>query len=463
MRFIRFGTRGWRARYDEGFGEEPVVRIAEALGILWSEDAHPNPTVLIGYDTRRDARKLACAAAGVIAAAGIRVKVSDRACPLPALGWSLSQDASAVGGLMITASEAPSEYGGMVVRMADGSPASRIFLDEVEELIAPDVPQERAEFETADLLGPYLEHIKTYVDRAAIAKAGLKILVDPMYGAAAGCFAGLLRDLGCTVQEIHGTPCDDFGGIHPDPSEPWVDDCESSVTTAGADLGIVFDGDADRSALVDESGTLLAPKTMVPLLMDHMVRERGEAGKVIATISCSSSIKAQAKRLGLSVVETPVGFLRLYSEMWDGDVMLATEEYGGVCFPWHFAERDGLVSALLLVEEVAQRGKTLGELAAGLDRQIGTFCYGRRDIRMDYGAIESFRLLLPGLNPPSVGGKVPVEVSHGDGLKLTFGDGSWTMVRPSRTEPTVRIYAEAKTAAERDALLRSDAGMLGSF
>ena len=208
---------------------------------------------------------------------------------------------------------------------------------------------------------------------------------------------------------------------------------------------------------------LLAPKAFVPLLMDHLASDRHETGRIVATISCSASIKAQAERLGLDMTETLVGFGRLYSEMWDGDVLLATEEYGGVCLPSHFPERDGLLAALLLVEYVAARRKHLSELVEELDQNIGSFFYGRRDVRLDYGAIESFRLLLPGLNPPSVAGKVPSQVSHGDGLKLTFDDGSWTMVRPSRTEPTVRIYAEAHTAKERDALLKSSVGMLESF
>lgn len=462
MGIIRFGTRGWRARYGEGFDASSVARIAEALAVIWS-DTRSGATILVGYDTRRDACELADVAAGVLAAAGLHVKVSDRPCPLPALGWNLAQDAMAVGGLMITASEAPAEYGGVILRMADGSPAARIFMDEVEELIAPTAPTQLGTFEHADLMSAYLADIAGMVDRTLIASAHLKVLVDPMYGAASGYMAELLREVGCEVLEIHRGPEDDFGGIHPDPSEPWVDECERGVCAHEADFGLVFDGDADRSTAVDDRGVLLAPKTFIPLLMDHLVNDRHETGRIVATISCSASIKAQAERLGLDMTETLVGFQRLYSEMWDGDVLLATEEYGGMCMPSHFPERDGLLAALLLVEYVATRKKRLSELAEDLDKEIGTFFYGRRDVRLDYGAIESFRLLLPGLNPPSVGGKIPAGVSHGDGLKLTFADGSWSMVRPSRTEPTVRVYAEAHTAKERDALLKSSVNMLESF
>ncbi|MGN0072121.1 MAG: phosphoglucomutase [Atopobiaceae bacterium] len=462
MGIIRFGTRGWRARYGEGFDASSVARIAEALAVIWS-DTRSAATILVGYDTRRDACELADVAAGVLAAAGLHVKVSDRPCPLPALGWNLAQDATAVGGIMITASEAPAEYGGMILRMADGSPATRIFMDEVEELISPTVPTELGTFEHADLMTAYLADIAGKVDSSLIADAHLKVLVDPMYGAASGSMAELLRGMGCEVLEIHSGPAEDFGGIHPDPTEPWVDECERGVLSHSADFGLVFDGDADRSTAVDDRGVLLAPKTFVPLLMDHLVTDRHESGRIVATISCSASIKTQAERLGLDMTETPVGFSRLYNEMWDGDVLLATEEYGGICMPSHFPERDGLLGALLLVEYVAARRKRLSELVDELDSEIGLFFYGRRDVRLDYGAIESFRLLLPGLNPPSVGGKVPCGVSHGDGLKLTFADGSWSMVRPSRTEPTVRVYAEAHTAKERDALLKSSVHMLESF
>jgi phosphomannomutase len=462
MGIIRFGTRGWRVRYGEGFDASSVARIAEALAVLWS-DTRSGATILVGYDTRRDACELADVAAGVLAAAGLHVKVSDRPCPLPALSWNLAQDAMAVGGIMITASEAPADYGGVILRMADGSPASRIFMDEVEELIAPVAPLERGTFEHADLMTAYLADIASKVDCDLIASAHLKVLVDPMYGAASGYMAELLRGMGCEVSEIHGGPSTDFGGIHPDPTEPWVDECERSIVAQHADFGLVFDGDADRATAVDDRGVLLAPKAFVPLLMDHLASDRHETGRIVATISCSASIKTQAERLGLDMTETLVGFGRLYSEMWDGDVLLATEEYGGVCLPSHFPERDGLLAALLLVEYVAARRKHLSELVEELDQNIGSFFYGRRDVRLDYGAIESFRLLLPGLNPPSVAGKAPSQVSHGDGLKLTFDDGSWTMVRPSRAEPTVRVYAEAHTAKERDALLKSSVGMLESF
>ena len=454
MSIIRFGTRGWRARYDDGFNEESVARIADGVATIWQE-AKPHSRVLVGDDTRFASREMAMLAAEVMAAKGLRVYLSDRICPTPALGWSISKDPDAVGGLMITASEAPADYGGVLLLMRDGSPATRIFKDELEATMPPSAPEGRGSYETINLMDDYLCHILSYVDKDLICNAHLKVMVDPMYGAGEGYLARILRDIGCDVTEIHGGLHDDFAGIHPDPMEPWVDDCEAGTVSSKADMGLVLDGDADRLSVVDEKGNLLTPKTMIPLLMDHLVTDRKRNGKVLATISCSSAIKTQAKRLGIPLTETLVGFNRLYAEMWDAQVMLATEEYGGVCIPSHFPERDGLLAALLMVEYRAMRNEPISQLEEELERAIGHYDYGRRDIRMDYGSIDSFRLMLPGLNPSSLAGKKPKSVSHGDGLKLTFSDGSWTMIRASETEPMVRIYAEASNSVERMKLMKA--------
>ena len=451
---IRFGNDGWHARFDEGFDTQNVGRVADALGLLWADGApEQGGTVYVGFDTRHDSEELAREAAGAIASYGLAVKVSNGPCPTPTVGWSCAHDPSALGGVIITSSERSCEYGGLLVRGADGGTCPREFLDRVEQEIFQRASSDRGPFEVADIVTPYEEALLVFAGKPAIRQ--LKVVVDPMYGAGSGILAGLVRRLGHEVAEIHGEKLEDFDGIHPDPKDPWADACEQAVVSTGSDLGVLLDGDGDRAALVDEFGTILAVRELVPLLLSYLGEERGMTGRVVTTLTCSASIQLEAERLGCSFVSVPVGFSRIYREMREGDVLLGAEEYGGVSIPGHLLERDGLLVCLLLVQMVSESGVSLRELVNKMDGQIGRRRYTRRDVRLEPAVTQAFRNVLPGLNPQSVAGRTPVEVSHADGLRLQFEDDSWVLMRPSRTESVVRVYAEAPTAMERDELLEA--------
>jgi phosphomannomutase len=449
---IRFGSDGWHARYDSGFSEDAVARVAGALGELWGE-AWPGKTVLVGYDTRRGSADFARLAAGVIADHNLVVKLSDRPCPTPAVSWACAHDDDAIGVVMITASERSCEYGGIIVRDYDGGTVPRDFLDMVEQRISAIPSTRRGAVETIDVVTPYLDDLVTLVDADAIAAVSPHVIADPMHGAASGVLSEALRRVGCEVEEIHAGPCDDFEGIHPEPADPWADACEQAVSSTGADLGILLDCDGDRAAIVDEHGDILLPHELSPLVLEHLVENRGENGRVVMTMTCSARIARQAERLDCALTSVPVGFSRIYQEMLDGDVILGVEEYGGLAFPKHLRERDGLLVGLLVVEFVAKAGKGVRDLVNEMGDKIGHMRYTRRDVRLDSAATQAFRNILPGLNPESVAGKVPVEVSHADGLRLQFEDDSWVLMRPSRADSVVRVYSEASTERERDALL----------
>lgn len=449
---IRFGSDGWRARYEDGFDAEGVARVADGLGLVWS-DSIPGATAYVGFDTRHESRELARLAAGILSSYGLVVRVSDVPCPTAAVGWSCARDERACGAVMLTASELSCEYGGLLVRGADGGPVSRRFLDEVEQAISLAPPESRGAFEECDLVGPYLEDLASVVDGDAIEHRAPRVVVDAMYGSGTTHLARLLRDLGCDVVEMHVEPREDFGGIHPDPVEPWVDACEQAVVAQGADMGIALDGDADRAAVIDERGRLLPARVLVPMLLGNLVMGHGIHGRVVTTLTCSACIAREASRLGCSVTSVPVGFSRIYRELLDADVIMGVEEYGGVCVPTHLRERDGLLVALLAVEMVARSGKSVSTMAEELEGTVGTMCYARRDLRLDAASTQAFRNVLPGLNPGELAGRSPVEVSHADGLRLQFADDSWVLVRPSRTSSVVRVYAEAPTKQDRDELL----------
>ena len=445
MQIIRFNNKGWRARFDDGFNEENLSRIADAFGYIWA-DAHPRSTILVGYDTRFNGRVLAGVVAGVLASYGLHVIVSDRVCPTPALGWNVAQDTKIAGGVMLTASSASCEYGGISARAADGGPVSDEFYDAVTRIVTSAPVTARSRYSYGDFVTPYLNNLKSMVDAKAIADANLSVVVDPLYGAGRGYLSGLLRSMGCHVHEIHSDENPDFEGIHPAPAEPWVDTCEQAVVTYGANVGLVLDGDGDRFGVIDEKGSFVTPHRTTPLLIEHLVRNRDEEGRVVTTFSSSACVRRQAERLGCDFTAVPMGFSRIYREFVEGDVLLGADEFGGICIPAYLPERDGLLSSLLMLECLAMCKVQLSELVAELVQNVGVMHYIRRDMHLDAASIQSFRNILPGLNLKDVCGKTPVSVGHSDGLVLRFADDSWVQLRPSRTEPLVRACAEAKSA-----------------
>lgn len=452
---IRFGTDGWRARRDGAFTEENVERVIDAAAALW-EQSRPGAIVYVGYDTRFDADSFARLAARVISGHGLVAKLSDRFVPTPALSWAVANDPRACGGIMITGSHHPADYLGIKFRVADGGAGSYEFVTEVERAIEPEPMGLRGALDVVDIMGPYLGSLAASVDREAIASAGLKVVYDPMYGSARGYMAELLRDLGVEVEEIHG---EDDGGmldLRPEPIEPWVDDCEQEVILQGAHCGLINDGDADRVGAVDENGRFINAHKVFSLVLGHLVENRGMTGRVVMGLATSLVTRRVARALGCRYVLKPVGFKHIYEEMLKGGVLMGGEETGGFGIPSHFPERDGLYICLLLCELMAKTGKTLGELDRELEEAMGSTSYARRDLRLQNDDIEVLRTMLPGINPQNVAGKTPVRVNHMDGLRLEFDDESWLLLRPSGTEPLVRVYAEAPTVEMRDRLL--DAG-----
>ena len=451
MQIIRFNAKGWRTRFDDGFNEVNVARIADAFGYIWSE-ARPKATVYVGYDTRFAGKRHAVVAAQTLASRGLVAIVSDAPCPTPALGWACQEDESAIGAVMITASGASCEYGGISARGYNGGPVSEEFYEAAARIVSSGHVASDGPYTEVDLMTPYVDHLASLVDSEAIEAAGLSVVVDAMYGSGRGYLARLLHRVGCRVHEIHGEHVSDFDGLHPTPTEPWVDSCERAVRTFNADAGIALDGDADRMALIDASGRFVTPHRMVPLVMDHLVVDRHEHGRIVDTFSSSAYVRRQAERLGCPFTAVPMGFVRVYGEFVEKDVLLGADEFGGVCVPSHLPERDGLLTALLLVEMMAVRGQSIAELVSELDNALGVMHYIRRDIRLDAASIQAFRNILPGLNLPEVCGLMPQMVGHSDGLVLRFADDSWVQLRPSRTDALVRACAEAPKARVAEAL-----------
>ncbi|MDR1015105.1 MAG: phosphoglucomutase/phosphomannomutase family protein [Coriobacteriales bacterium] len=479
-----------------------------APAIEASDEAVCPNTLIVGYDCRRDAGRYSALVAAVLASYGFDVAVSDRYCPTPALCWTIAHDPRAVGGLMLTSSHNPAEYLGIKLRMADGGASPAEFTDEVEGALLDEMPaafdEALAAFAEAtngtpaspalpldaapglrfiDLMSPYLDDLAGLVDAEAIAAAALRVVVDPLFGAGRGYLAGLLgsKRMGVTVLEVNGDDDPSFNGLHPEPILPWVEVGARAVAERGFDACFVTDGDADRIGALDETGTYVTSHRILALLIAHLVEDRGQTGRVVRTQAGSNLLRRQCERLGLELTTRPIGFKWIYGEMLKGDVLIGGEESGGMGVPGHVRERDGLLMALMLTELMAQKGKGLRELTDEMLATLGTLEYARRDLRLtpaqkdallaahvhvrtdapaedDTGdgttgssagsaALDGYRSLFEPL------GETLVSLDRSDGIKFELASDAWLLVRPSGTEPLVRVYAEAADAAQVEALL----------
>jgi phosphomannomutase len=450
---IRFGTDGWRAVIAEDFTFANVRRIADAAGKVFSEDC-PGCGVIVAYDTRFEAGTFAAATAEVLASHGLRVTLSDRAVPTPTLSWATDRS-DAEFGVVLTASHNPAAYCGFKIKTSDGGSAPPDITKRVEAAMPEQPPAARGEYETADIVSDYLAELKSLVDADAIRSAGLRVVVDPLYGAGQGFLAEVLTDLGCEVVEVHGEVNPGFGGLHPEPIPPWIDEGAALVRDGEFSAGFFTDGDADRIGACDSYGVFVNPQRIFSLVLRHLVEDRGRRGKVVKTLTTSVLLDRLCAHFDLVCETTPVGFKWIYEKMVAGDVLIGGEESGGIGVPSHLRERDGLYMALLLAEMMATKGKGLDELIADLFELTGPMEYGRIDLRLDKATHERLSAELPTLAVDELAGRRVESINRLEGVKFMLPDDAWLMLRVSGTEPLARVYAEAPTRREVDELLEA--------
>lgn len=460
MADIHFGTDGWRAIIGEDFTPDNLNRVVAAAARIFKEeavaagrDADAPGTLIVGHDCRQDAHAYAELAAQVAAGEGFNVLLTEDYCPTPTLCWSVAHNDDAVGGIMLTSSHNPAEYLGVKLRMADGGASPAEFTDRVEAVLPPEPTDILGPFQTADLMTDYLAALRELVDVEAIRGANLRVVCDPLYGAGRHYLADLLRDMGVEVVEIHNAEDPTFAGLHPEPIQPWVDEGLAKVGELGYDALFINDGDADRIAAGDSRGNYVNAHRIITLLTKHMV-DRGETGRVVSTVTASAMLDRMCRKLGLELVSTPVGFKWIYGEMEKGGVMIGGEESGGIGLPDHVKERDGLLMALLLTECMAQSGRDLGTIVDEMLADIGRLEFARRGLSITDEQMARFRAeTVPTYTADEIAGKRVLDVDRRDGVKLLLEGDAWVMMRPSGTEPLVRIYAEAATTDEVNELL----------
>ncbi len=476
---IHFGTDGWRAVISEDFTFENVRHVAQAIADWLRAESQPspletNPVVVIGFDTRFLSDRYAREVARVMAGNHIIAYLTRADCPTPALSFAI-RHLKANAGIMITASHNPPRYNGLKLKATYGGSALPAITQQVEAQLHQNLAQHRSpqrlDFDSAlaselirrfDPMPAYRDHLTSLVDFERLAQSAPRILVDPMYGSGRGYIRDFLRAIDVAVDEIHGELNPGFGGIHPEPIERNLGALIEAVRAAGYDLGLATDGDADRIGAVDATGRFVTPHLIYALVLRHLVEKRGWRGAVVKTVSTTQLVNRLAKRYNLPLYETPVGSNYLCEYILSEDVLIAGEESGGITIKHHIPESDGILMGLLLAEIVAHHQQPLHSIIADLLADLGPVAYARHDVR------TKTRFSKPALvqqliasTPPELAGRAVKQVQDTDVVKYVLEDGSWLLIRPSGTEPVLRIYAEAENDAQVQHLLQAGATLAG--
>ena len=463
MAQIKFGTDGWRAVIAEDFTFANVARVAQATADYWSENpvAGTERKVIIGYDRRFFSDRFAQTTAEVFAGNGYHVVLTPEPTPTPSVSFAVKH-LHAIGGVMITASHNPPSFNGFKLKSHYGGSSDSATCQAVEGFIdrnpVKSIPLAEAVkarlIKIADVRPAHYAALKKLVDFKLIAKSKLRFAHEALFGVGAGCFEQLLAGTTCKVTTLNGEHDVMFGGINPEPIEKNYAKSQAYLKKHPHDLCLVTDGDADRVGGMDGRGNYLSTHQLICLLLHHYVVNRKGRGRVVKALTTTAMLDKMCAAHGLELVETGVGFKYMCAEMLKGGVLLAAEESGGIGFPGHIPERDGIAAGLMLLELLATEKISLTKMLARLVKEYGPHCYGRIDTHFP---LEKRAALMEFLkaNPPAKLLDSPLTgMKTFDGVKFVAADSSWLMLRGSGTEPILRIYAEAKTDAGAQKLLK---------
>ena len=464
MGAIKFGTDGWRAVIAEDFTFANVDRVSQATADYWRANPVPGVSadkVVVGYDRRFLSDQFALRVAEVLVGNGFAVTLTDRPTPTPSVSFEVKRQ-KAIGGVMLTASHNPPAFNGFKLKAWYGGSAEPAICQAVESALDGS-PVKAVEFAAArksgrlvvrDIRAAHYAAIKRLVDFPLIANSGLWLAHEALYGVGAGCFDELLAGTSCRVTTINAEHNPGFGGLNPEPIARNYIHSIPFLRKHPQDICLVTDGDADRVGGLMGNGDPLTTHEIICLLLRHYVKNRGMTGRVVKALTTTSMVDKMCAAWGLELVETGVGFKYIASEIVKGGVLLGFEESGGIGFPGHIPERDGIAAGLVLLEMLATEKKPLRGLLLELEREFGRHRYARIDTHYP---LEKRSALMNSCrdHPPSrlLKSKL-VEVKASDGVKFIAENGSWLMLRGSGTEPVLRIYAEAGSDAAAQELLK---------
>ncbi len=448
---IKFGTDGWRAIIAKEYTVEGVLRVSEGAA-LWMKQKKFNK-VLIGFDCRFGGLMFATAAASAYVHHGIEVIFDKHFASTPMVSLGVVKYKTDLG-IVITASHNPPTYNGYKLKAKYGGPSVPAEVAEVESMI-PDHTDIRFksldELEKSGLLKhvnleeDYLNHLESHFDLPLLSQIQENLAYDAMYGAG----QNVVKRLFPKARHLHCDYNPSFKGTAPEPIDRNLKELSALIAAdKQITVGLANDGDADRIGMYDEDGIFVDSHRLLLLLLRYLYEFKGlKSGKVVCSFSVTDKMKKLAESYGLEYVTTPIGFKYIAEYMSTEDVLIGGEESGGIAVKGHIPERDGVWTGLLILEYMARTGKTLKQLTAEIFEKVGAFEFYRDDLHLTeeikQAAIAKCKEGIDSF------GSFRVERSEDlDGFKYYLDNGSWLLIRPSGTEPVLRVYAQAKDMAE---------------
>ena len=459
---IRFGTDGWRGVIAEDYTFQNLRRVAQAYADYLKEEGARE--VVVGFDARFLSERFALETGRVLAANGLLARVAQRLVPTPVTSFAVVHY-GAGGGAMITASHNPPEYNGFKLKGPYGGSATPAIVAEVEARLDARPPERGGPdaIERFDVKKPYYGKLAEMLDLELLRSYRGVLYHDAMGGAGGGWVSGFARyaELELEVRDLHAVPHPLFYGVNPEPIPKNLTTLLALMKNEeGLTFAAVTDGDADRIGAVLAGGEYFNSHQIFAVLLKHLY-EKGYRGRVVKTFSVSKIVDLLAKKLGLEVVTTPIGFKYITDEFLKGGVLIGGEESGGIGVAGHLPERDGILNALLLVESVAKTGKSLAEQFAEIEAEVGyKHAFDRLDLHLESNA-QKDAAMERAQAPVPLAGRAVTGVETLDGVKWHLGDEAWVLFRPSGTEPVLRIYAEAESREAVAALLKAARAHLG--
>jgi phosphomannomutase len=474
---IKFGTDGWRAVISDTFTFDNLRLVSQATADYLLETAEPGrtPSVVIGFDTRFLSVRYAQEVAMVMAGNGSIAWLTRADTPIPSISYNVVHKQADLG-VMINASHNPPRYNGYKLKTHYGGSATSTETDAIARLLAEGEQAGKApklmSYEAAlqkelirrfDPAWAYYEHLTSnLIDLDIISSDELVVVADGMYGSGRGAFGEVLSRTRTHVLNIRSEMNPGFGGIHPEPIAKYLRELVATVSNNHAHVGLATDGDADRIGAVDARGNYIDAHTIMALSLRYLVERRGWSGAVVKTVSTTLMLNRLAKRYNLPVHETPVGFDQIAHLMMTDDVLLGGEESGSISIKGHIPEADGILMGLLLLEIIADAHAPLHELVADLQATVGPTCYRRTDIKLDKPVPKQEMVeRLANAAPSTINDQEIVSINTRDGIKFLMADDSWLLIRPSGTEPVLRVYSEAADDQAVNHILAAGRKMVG--
>jgi len=461
LKKIHFGTSGWRGIIADDFTFDGVRAAVAAIADYVRRQNPRNPRLVVGYDTRFFSDEFARTAVELLSARDIHCFLCKQPTPTPTIAYEIRRRKTD-GGINFTASHNPPEYNGLKFSTPDGAPALPEATRQIEQLAekhlaAPleSLRGDRRSHEEIDARPAYLEALTEKVSVEEMARAGLKVVFDPLYGAGAGYLDSFLKERGVEVHTLHGYRDVLFGGHPPEPSDEILSPLREQVRERGAHLGLSTDGDADRFGVLDRDGTFISANHVIALLLDYLLETRPQWPRGVArSVATTHLVDAVARHHQAAIHETPVGFKYIGELIQQDKIAIGGEESAGLSIYGHVPEKDGILACLLVAEMVARRGASLGEQLQALFAKVGAYYPVRANLHLDAGVRDRLAERIR-RDPKNFDGRRVAGVNRADGLKLLFEDDSWVLMRLSGTEPVVRCYCEAHSEKETAALVEA--------